>query len=66
MGGGRYTVDFRSAPLRSRYTPREPRSAAGRCPRCGERLVNVAGRPACIVAACRLKNPSPTTKEHQP
>jgi transcription initiation factor IIE alpha subunit len=52
---------------RSAITWNEARPYRQRCPRCGERLVAVAGRQACIVAACRLKAvTSPTTKEHQP
>ena len=58
----------RSRPVyRSAITWNEARPYRQRCPRCGERLVAVAGRQACIVAACRLKAvTSPTTKEHQP
>ncbi len=56
------TIDFRSA--HRRHVPgrgRERHADRGRCPRCGERQVIVAGHLVCLVAACRLDStPSPT------
>lgn len=55
-------IDFRA--VRRRNTPgrqRERHAHRERCPRCGERLVTVAGRLVCLVAACRLSSTSSPT-----